>query len=212
MHVMKYIITTLLVFTGISLAGNRAYSQDNAAEAVAEAPVRDLEEGAALFKARCTACHKLDKKLIGPPLKGITERQDEAWLIKFIRNSGEMIAAGDPDAVAIFNEYNQTQMITNLDLSDDQILNILAYIDPPVVEQPVAAATTLPANATAANTDQFGAVDFSSIERPVEDKPNLRPVSWSDFTFWFATAIFIFGVIIMIYLGVSLDGVMRSRQ
>ena len=33
----------------------------------------------------CKACHNIEgPKLIGPTLKGVTERREEAWLIKFI--------------------------------------------------------------------------------------------------------------------------------
>ena len=68
-------------------------------------------DGAQIFKQNCTACHVLgETKLIGPGLKGITEKRDKEWLKKWINNSSELIASGDADAIAIFEEYNKVVM------------------------------------------------------------------------------------------------------
>ena len=38
--------------------------------------------------AICNACHSIGEgKKIGPDLKGVTERREEAWLIKFIQSA-----------------------------------------------------------------------------------------------------------------------------
>jgi cytochrome c551/c552 len=84
-------------------------------------------EGAALFKQKCTACHALDKTVVGPALKGIHEKRDEAWLIKWIKNSQAMVAAGDPEAVKIFNEFNKVAMPSFPELSDDNVKSMIAY-------------------------------------------------------------------------------------
>jgi len=81
------------------------------------------------FTTICKACHTIGGgKLVGPDLKGITEKMDEAWLIKFIRNSQEMVQSGDPDAVKIWEEYNKIPMPPHPQFSDDQIRDILLYI------------------------------------------------------------------------------------
>lgn len=90
---------------------------------------QDLKEGEALFNTKCTSCHAMDRELVGPRLKGITQKRDEAWLIKWIRNSPAMIAEGDEQAVALFEGYNKVLMTPFPDLTDDNIKNILAYID-----------------------------------------------------------------------------------
>ncbi len=90
---------------------------------------QSVEDGEKLYKANCTACHMIDKKLIGPPLLGISEKYSEEWLIKWIKNSSEMIASGDPQAVAIYEEYNKSPMTAFLHFSDEDVLNILAYIE-----------------------------------------------------------------------------------
>jgi len=79
--------------------------------------------------AVCKACHTIGGgKLVGPDLQGVTERHDEEWLIKFIQNSQELINAGDPEAVKIFEEYNKIPMPPN-NLTDDQVRDILLYIE-----------------------------------------------------------------------------------
>lgn len=77
----------------------------------------------------CAACHTIGSgKLIGPDLKGVTERRDEAWLIKFIQNSQTMVQAGDEVAVKLFQEFNNIPMPPN-NLSDDQVRSLLTYIE-----------------------------------------------------------------------------------
>lgn len=100
------------------------------------AHAQSVEEGEKLYKANCTACHMIDKKLIGPALKGVNDKYSEEWLIKWIKNSAEMIASGDPQAVAIYEEYNKSPMTSFLHFSDEDVVNILAYIEaaPSMVE------------------------------------------------------------------------------
>ena len=97
---------------------------------------QSVEEGEKLYKANCTACHMIDKKLIGPALEGVNDKYSEEWLIKWIKNSAEMIASGDPQAVAIYEEYNKSPMTSFLHFSDEDVVNILAYIEaaPSMVE------------------------------------------------------------------------------
>lgn len=86
--------------------------------------------GEKLFKGKCTACHKIDKKLTGPALMGITSRvPDMDWLIRFTRNSAAVIESGDPYAVALFQEYDSIQMTTFPSLTDEEIMEIYWYID-----------------------------------------------------------------------------------
>ncbi len=87
------------------------------------------DRGKELFTSKCTSCHKIGKKMIGPDLTGISEKREESWLISWIRNNQEMIKAGDADAVAIYEEYNKTAMTAFPELSDDDIRSILVYID-----------------------------------------------------------------------------------
>ncbi len=97
--------------------------------AVTMSHAQDVKEGQTLFKSKCTTCHSVTKKVVGPALAGMTERHDEEWLVKWIRNSQAMVASGDPTAVQIFEENNNLVMTAFTDLSDDQIKSIIAYVE-----------------------------------------------------------------------------------
>jgi mono/diheme cytochrome c family protein len=97
----------------------------------------DIQNGEKLFKQNCTACHMMtEAKLVGPGLKGVTDKYEKEWLIKWIRNSQELIASGDERAIKIFEEYNKSVM-TSFDFSDDEFSDLLAYLASPP-EPPVA--------------------------------------------------------------------------
>ena len=87
----------------------------------------DAKNGKKLFKSNCASCHKLDKKLVGPALTGVTDKYSEEWLKKWIRNNAELRASGDEDAIAIFEEYNGSVMSAFPTLSDQDIFDILQY-------------------------------------------------------------------------------------
>ena len=87
----------------------------------------DASNGKKLFKSQCASCHKLDKKLIGPALSGVTDKYSEEWLLAWIRNNAELRASGDADAIAIFEEYNGSVMSAFPSLSDQDIFDILQY-------------------------------------------------------------------------------------
>jgi mono/diheme cytochrome c family protein len=87
----------------------------------------DASNGKKLFKSNCASCHKLDKKLVGPALTGVTDKYSEEWLLSWIRNNAELRASGDEDAIAIFEEYNGSVMSAFPALSDQDIFDILQY-------------------------------------------------------------------------------------
>ena len=110
----------------------------------------DVEAGKKLFNANCAACHKLNKKAVGPALRGVSQKYDKEWLYSWIKNSAAMIKAGDAQAIAIWEEYNKTAMTAFPQLSNAEIDNIIAYTDytPPAA----AAAAPTAGGAVSANT------------------------------------------------------------
>lgn len=110
--------------------------------AVTTLHAQDVKEGEKIFKSKCTSCHAIDRKVVGPALKGVPDTKSEEWLIKWIRNSQALIATGDAEAVKIFEEYNKSVMTSFTDLSDDQIKSVIAFIKDASVEKPKDAATS----------------------------------------------------------------------
>lgn len=84
--------------------------------------------GAAIFNNNCKACHRMHQKLVGPALAGAVERYDSLWLTNWIRNSSKMIADGDPLAVALFREYNETQMTSFTSFTDEEMKLLMEYL------------------------------------------------------------------------------------
>ncbi|MFL2633513.1 MAG: c-type cytochrome [Candidatus Marisimplicoccus sp.] len=105
----------------------------------------DIQAGKALFNTNCAACHQLNRKAVGPALRGASEKYDREWLYKWIKNGTQMIKDGDPQAVAIWEEYNRAVMTNYPQFSNEQIDNILAYTDytppPPAVTAAASAQT-----------------------------------------------------------------------
>ena len=89
----------------------------------------DIQKGKSLFNSQCAACHKLNRKLVGPALKGVSAKYEKEWLYSWIKNSSALIKSGDEQAVAIYEEYNKVAMNAFPNLSNDDIDNILAYTD-----------------------------------------------------------------------------------
>lgn len=113
---------------------------------------QSIEEGEKLFNSNCVSCHQIDKKVIGPALRGVNDKYSQEWLLKWIKNSAELIASGDPDAIAIYEEYNKSAMSAFTYLSDEDILNILAYVE--VAPEKVAAV-----NVAGASSEEVSQVD-----------------------------------------------------
>ncbi len=115
----------------------------------------DISKGKSLFNANCASCHKLNKKLIGPALRGVSAKYEKDWLYSWIKNSAAMIKSGDEQAVAIYEEYNKVAMNAFPQLSNEDIDNILAYSDyiPPKPVVPVSGAPVVENVGSSATND-----------------------------------------------------------
>jgi len=82
-----------------------------------------------VFNQRCTACHTFGKGVkVGPDLKGVTTRRQRPWLLKFVRSSQRVIAAGDPTATELFRTFKQQRMPDWSDLSPQDVNTILDWL------------------------------------------------------------------------------------
>lgn len=105
----------------------------------------DPKNGEKLFKANCTACHALDKKLVGPALGGVVERLkkdqnlDIDWFQKWITNNEKLRASGDKYANEVYEANGKAAMqVFEGKLSEKDINDILAYTTNPPAPEPAA--------------------------------------------------------------------------
>ncbi len=77
------------------------------------------------FKALCSACHKTDKKFIGPSPQGVLDRRSPEWVMNMIMNPEEMIQK-DPIARQLLIDFNGAPM-ANQNVSEEDARAILEY-------------------------------------------------------------------------------------
>ncbi|WP_347374945.1 c-type cytochrome [Aequorivita sp. Q41] len=82
-------------------------------------------KGMEVYKTKCMACHKPDKKFIGPAPKGILERRTPEWIMNMILNPEEMTQK-DPLAKALLIEFNGSPM-ANQNLTEEEARQVLEY-------------------------------------------------------------------------------------
>lgn len=86
------------------------------------------EDGEKLFKSYCASCHSPGaNQLVGPGLAGVYDKYEREWLYSWIKNSQALIASGDAEAVAVYEQYNKVLM-PNQPVNNEQIDAILDYI------------------------------------------------------------------------------------
>ncbi|MEW7293059.1 c-type cytochrome [Aquimarina sp. 2304DJ70-9] len=133
------ILGTVFLFTFF----NPVFAQDEVAADTAVATEAssggDVAKGEELFKSLCAACHKRYKKMTGPALFGVADKYEREWIYSWVKNSAAMIASGDAQAVAIFEEYNKTAMNAFPQLTNTDIDDILAYVMVPKADPVVPA-------------------------------------------------------------------------
>lgn len=82
------------------------------------------DEGKAVFLAKCSACHKISKRVVGPALAGVTERRTPEWIMNMILNPEKMVAE-NPIAKKLLAEY--LAPMANQNLTEAEARLILEY-------------------------------------------------------------------------------------
>src|ERR1700712_5110588 len=115
--IFKQFSRSVLLIACFAFLGSYAHAQGDAAK------------GEAIFKSKCTACHKIDQVMTGPALgPQLTEETDDKYLVKWIQNNQALIAAKNPKAVAIFNKFDQKAMTPFPQLTDADVTNIITFV------------------------------------------------------------------------------------
>ncbi len=84
-----------------------------------------VDAGAALFKTNCTACHKTNKRFIGPKMQGILERRSPEWVMNMILDP-KLMTEEDQCAKDLLVEFNGAAM-ANQNLTVEQTRSLLEY-------------------------------------------------------------------------------------
>ncbi|SIT92768.1 quinol:cytochrome c oxidoreductase pentaheme cytochrome subunit [Pontibacter indicus] len=154
----KFLIAFLFALAASFGVSTTGYAQG------ASLPVDDagiVSAGESLYKNNCVVCHSVGSDVVvGPGMKGVNERRTQPWLLSWIKNSQALIASGDKDAVAIYNQFNK-QAMPSFAFSDEEIVSILTYIksaESAAAEAPADGAATAAAPGENVGTDAVGAV------------------------------------------------------
>lgn len=81
-------------------------------------------KGKTLFDTKCVACHKLDTRLVGPPLGDVAKRRSAEYIVSMIMSPDKMIANNDTTK-ALLAKY-MTSM-TNQNVNQDDARAIYEY-------------------------------------------------------------------------------------
>ncbi len=109
-------------------------------------------EGEQLFKTRCSACHKIEDRYIGPALSGVTKRRQPEWIMNMILKP-ELMLKQDPVAMELLSTY--LTPMANQNMTQREAESVLIYFrehDRNLPDNPV----ETPAEKTPAKEAQHG--------------------------------------------------------
>ncbi len=97
-------------------------------------PIKDLKlgsidqnlvkEGASIFQSKCSTCHSLDDRRVGPPLGKVLDRDTPEFVMNFLLNTTEMIQKNEK-IKKLVQEYGMR--MPDLGLNKDQARAVLEY-------------------------------------------------------------------------------------
>lgn len=83
------------------------------------------EKGKSLFQSRCSSCHAMNHKVVGPPLGDVANQRTPEFIMNMLLNTSEM---ENQDAIVkkLLNEYHIP--MPDLSLTHDQARELLEYL------------------------------------------------------------------------------------
>ena len=127
------------------------------------------EEGKTIFVSRCASCHNVNKTVVGPALSGVDDRRSMDWIVNFVQSSQTLVKKGDKDAVDLFKKFNNIPMPDHLDLTHDNIKNVVAFIK---------------------SEGKSAAAEKATIPKPTIKRPAFVPLSIQKDLWFFTTLLF----------------------
>src|SRR5580698_5198010 len=87
-------------------------------------------DGKSLFQTDCGQCHNPISVVVGPALKGVTQRvPDQKLLHDWIHNNAAVLASGNVYFNNLYNQYGRAPMNVFPGLTDPEIDAILHYVE-----------------------------------------------------------------------------------
>ena len=88
------------------------------------------EDAEQYFQQNCSICHTIGGgRLVGPDLKGVSERADRQWLVDFIVDPQGVIDRGDPYAQQLLEEAGGVVMPPGPGMTPQRAHELLDFID-----------------------------------------------------------------------------------
>ncbi len=84
-----------------------------------------VEKGHAVFDVKCVACHKVNERLVGPPLAGVTVKRSPSFIMNMILNPEEMVKK-HPEVKAMLAEFYVPMTFQNV--TEEDARAILEYL------------------------------------------------------------------------------------
>ena len=106
-----------------------AFPDDKGVGPIKEVTIGPIDQklvtaGAKIFNSKCIACHQLDTRLVGPPLRNITKKNTPEFIMNYLLNTTEM-QKKDPLLIKLVNEYKI--IMPDQQLSRDDARGLLEY-------------------------------------------------------------------------------------
>jgi len=89
----------------------------------------DINNGKELYIQNCIMCHLPTTELIGPPLKGVSDKRNKDWLIQMIKNGDKLIENQDSLAMNLYFKYDKVKHPSFDHLTDKEIRSIIKYMN-----------------------------------------------------------------------------------
>jgi hypothetical protein len=84
------------------------------------------DDGKALFMSKCTVCHDLDQKKLGPPLRNVTSNRTPEYIMNLLVNSSQMLKE-DIILKDLIKKYNNLPM-TDPGFNQAQAREVVEYL------------------------------------------------------------------------------------
>lgn len=92
---------------------------------VGEIDMEKVEKGKELFKIKCSACHKVGEKYIGPQLGDVLDKRSPAYVMNMILNPDGMVKE-HPEAKKMLQEF--LSPMPNQNLEREEARAIVEYL------------------------------------------------------------------------------------